>query len=153
MNILIASIGKPAKNDPTTALCEEYQKRLPWDVTIKILSSKKNLPSAKQKEEEAGILLAAVPKGAVVIVLDERGKTPTSAEFAKQISNWQGRGQTSLAFLIGGAEGHGEAVLTRADYKLSLGAMTWPHKFVRAMLTEQLYRAYTILEGHPYHKE
>jgi 23S rRNA (pseudouridine1915-N3)-methyltransferase len=84
--------------------------------------------------------------------LDGRGKTFSSEALAKQISAWQQRGDGSVVFLVGGADGLAESVRERADLLLSLGTMTWPHMLVRVMLIEQLYRAQQILAGHPYHR-
>ena len=96
--------------------------------------------------------MAAVPEGATVVVLDEGGRTLTSAAFARRIGGWRESGVRDLAFLIGGTDGMDESVIGRADLVLSLGSMTWPHLLVRGMLAEQIYRAQTILSGHPYHR-
>ena len=98
------------------------------------------------------MLLATVPAGAVVVALDERGRDLGSVEFADKMRGWRDGGTTDLAFLIGGADGHGDAVRERADLLLCLGRMTWPHMLVRALLAEQLWRAHSILTGHPYHR-
>jgi 23S rRNA (pseudouridine1915-N3)-methyltransferase len=86
------------------------------------------------------------------VVLDERGKAEASAAFAARLGAWRDDGVRNVAFLIGGADGHDARVRKRADAILSFGAMTWPHLLVRAMLAEQLYRAHSILAGHPYHR-
>lgn len=150
MKITIGVIGR-AKAGPEEEILRLYLGRLPWNVELRELEVKKNLPEKKLKEQEAELLLSVVPDGALVVVLDEHGKTPGSELFSQKIQGWQEQARP-LVFLIGGAAGHGEAVKKRADYTLSLGSMTWPHLLVRAMLAEQLYRAYTILQGHPYHK-
>jgi len=85
-------------------------------------------------------------------VLDGRGKMLDSAGLARQLGSWRDQGTAGITFVIGGADGLGDDVLARADLVLSLGAMTWPHQLVRVMLAEQLYRAQTILSGHPYHR-
>ncbi len=102
---------------------------------------------------EADLLLSALPKGATVVALDERGKALSSVELAHRLARWRDEGAGDIAFAIGGADGLDDAVRARADLVLSLGAMTWPHLMVRAMLAEQLYRAQQILAGHPYHRE
>jgi 23S rRNA (pseudouridine1915-N3)-methyltransferase len=102
---------------------------------------------------EADLILAAVPAEALLVALDERGAAWSSRGLADRLSAWRSEGEAELAFAIGGAEGLGAAVLDRADAILSLGAMTWPHRLVRGMLLEQLYRAQQILTGHPYHRE
>ena len=117
------------------------------------LEEKRRLPPAELKAREAELILAALPAGARLIVLDQRGAEWTSREFADRLRAWRDGGAASLAFAIGGAEGLGSAVIDRADAVLSLGAMTWPHLLVRGMLLEQLYRAQQILAGHPYHRE
>ena len=102
---------------------------------------------------EAELILAAVPAGARLVALDERGEAWSSRDLAERLASWRDQGTATLAFAIGGAEGLGRAVVERADAVLSLGAMTWPHLLVRGMLLEQLYRAQQILAGHPYHRD
>lgn len=105
-----------------------------------------------RKVAEAKQLLGKVPERARIVALDERGRQLTSEEFAATLARWRDDGVAATAFLIGGPDGHGEPVKARADLKLSLGAMTFPHGIVRVLLAEQLYRAATILAGHPYHR-
>ena len=101
---------------------------------------------------EAALLLKA---GAAErrVALDERGKSLTSLAFADRLRDWRDAGAPDVAFFIGGADGHDPSVRDAADLVLSLGAMTWPHALARVMLVEQIYRASTILAGHPYHRE
>lgn len=106
----------------------------------------------ERKSEEAARLLAAVTTVPRRIALDERGKLATSAAFAASIAAWRDAGDSGVAFLIGGPDGHGEAVLASATDRLSLGPMTLPHGLARVILAEQIYRAITILSGHPYHR-
>lgn len=106
---------------------------------------------AEIKRREAAGLLAAIPAGAWTVALDLGGRAPDSAALAAQLAAWRDAGR-SLAFVIGGAEGLDAGVLARADQVLSLGALTWPHLLVRAMLAEQLFRAQAIAAGHPYHR-
>ena len=101
---------------------------------------------------EAELLARAVPAGAVLVTLDERGKLLTSPEFAAQLGRWRDAGRQDLAFVIGGADGIDPSLRARADFSISFGAMVWPHMLVRVMLTEQLYRAANILSGGPYHR-
>ena len=101
---------------------------------------------------EALLLARAVPQGAQLVTLDERGATLTSPDFAARIATARDAGQPALAFMIGGADGLDPGLRARADWALSLGAMVWPHALARVMLTEQLYRAATILAGTPYHR-
>ena len=101
---------------------------------------------------EAELLARAVPAGAVLVTLDERGKLLTSPEFATQLARWRDAGRQDVAFVIGGADGIDPALRARADFSISFGAMVWPHMLVRVMLAEQLYRAANILSGGPYHR-
>lgn len=101
---------------------------------------------------EALLLARALPEGAALCVLDERGKVLSSPEFAAAIAGWRDAGRQDAAFVIGGADGLDPAMRGRADLALSFGRMVWPHLLVRAMLAEQLYRAATILAGSPYHR-
>ena len=156
MKLRIIAVGR-AKAGPQKTLLETYAKRLTWPLSIEEVEEKRPLPSEALKIREAELLLGAVDgkkaSHRVVIALDEHGKTMTSRDFAKRIGQLKDQGVGEIVFLIGGADGHGKAVLDRADLKLSLGAMTWPHMMVRAMLAEQLYRAQQILAGHPYHRD
>lgn len=101
---------------------------------------------------EAEALRRAIPSGAVVVALDERGKVLTSPKFADQIAGWRDQGRADLCFLIGGADGLDPALRAEADLALSFGSMVWPHMLARVMLAEQLYRATSILAGSPYHR-
>ena len=101
---------------------------------------------------EAVLIEAALPKGALLTALDERGRMISSPEFAETLRRAADAGQRDIAFAIGGADGLDAGLRTRADQLLSFGPMVWPHMLVRAMLAEQLYRAATILSGHPYHR-
>ena len=101
---------------------------------------------------EAGLLRRAVPAGAVLCTLDERGKAMSSPELAERLGTWRDQGRADLALVIGGADGIDPSLRAEADLALSLGRMVWPHMLVRVMLAEQLYRAATILAGSPYHR-
>jgi 23S rRNA (pseudouridine1915-N3)-methyltransferase len=105
-----------------------------------------------RKDEEARTLIAALPEG-VRVVLDEHGKSISSQAFATQLGRWRDDGRPAVSFVIGGADGHGREMLQTAGLTLSFSPLTWPHQMVRIMLAEQLYRATTILSGHPYHRE
>lgn len=154
MKLLIAAVGR-ARPGPARDLFEEYRRRLSWPLDLVEVEEKRALPPDQRRAREGELLLAAVERkpGAVLVALDERGKALTSTAFATRLAGWRDRGTGPIAFLIGGADGHAEAVTRRADFLLSLGAMTWPHLLVRALLAEQLYRAQQILSGHPYHRE
>jgi 23S rRNA (pseudouridine1915-N3)-methyltransferase len=101
---------------------------------------------------EAALLEKAIPSGALVCCLDERGKVMSSPDFADQLGQWRDNGRQDVAFVIGGADGIDSPVRERADALLSFGKMVWPHMLVRVMLSEQLYRAASILAGAPYHR-
>jgi 23S rRNA (pseudouridine1915-N3)-methyltransferase len=103
-------------------------------------------------DAEAALLLGALPDGAALVVMDERGATLTSPQLADQIARWRDDGRRACCFAIGGADGHGAALRERADLMLSFGPMVWPHMLARAMLAEQLFRATSILGGSPYHR-
>jgi 23S rRNA (pseudouridine1915-N3)-methyltransferase len=151
MRIHLAAVGK-AKAGPEQELYRQYMRRLIPAPTLKEVEEKRSLASPQLKAREAELLLAAVPPGALVVALDERGSLLGSEAFAEKMRGWRDGGTGDLAFLIGGADGHGDAVRARAGLLLSLGPMTWPHMLVRALLAEQLWRAQAILAGHPYHR-
>ncbi|MFG1477275.1 23S rRNA (pseudouridine(1915)-N(3))-methyltransferase RlmH [Xanthobacter sp. V4C-4] len=102
--------------------------------------------------EEAGAILAAVPAGAMLLALDPRGRNVSSEDFAHRMGAWRDGGTPALALVIGGADGLAEGVRSRAGLLLAYGSATFPHQLVRVMLAEQVYRAVTILAGHPYHR-
>ena len=101
---------------------------------------------------EAALLRRATPKGAVLCCLDERGQVESSPAFARRLAGWRDAGRGDVTFVIGGADGIDPSLRAEADHLLSFGAMVWPHMLVRVMLTEQLYRAVSILAGGPYHR-
>ena len=151
MNILIAAVGK-SRPGPERALFDHYRQRLSWSLQLKEVEEKRPLPAAERRAREGALLRAALPKGMVMVALDERGKAMGSAAFAEMLGSWRDSGRADIAFLIGGADGHAEDIRQSADLLLSLGPMTWPHMLVRGLLTEQLFRAETILANHPYHR-
>lgn len=151
MRIVIAAIGR-AKDGPEQALIQEYAKRLPWKLEIREMEARGGLPPEKRRAEEERLLLSACEGMERVVALDERGKSLSSREFSGVLSRWRGEGVASCAFVIGGADGLAETLRARAALMLSFGAMTWPHLLARAMLTEQLYRAHSLISGHPYHR-
>jgi 23S rRNA (pseudouridine1915-N3)-methyltransferase len=105
-----------------------------------------------RRSEEAAKLLSALPGGAVIVALDAQGRDLSSEELATAIGRWRDSGTAEIAFLVGGPDGHGPELLAQAIASLSFGRMTWPHRLVRVMLLEQIYRAVTILVNHPYHR-
>ena len=108
--------------------------------------------AAARKIEEAKAIAGQAP-GGIVVALDERGRTLGSEDFAKKLLRWRDDGKQAVSFVIGGADGLDPGFVARADLTLSFSPLTWPHQLVRIMLAEQLYRATTILSGHPYHRE
>jgi 23S rRNA (pseudouridine1915-N3)-methyltransferase len=102
---------------------------------------------------EAVLLRRALPEGALLVVMDERGRMESSPHFADRMAGWRDQGRGDLALMIGGADGLAEDLRAEADAALSFGKMVWPHMLVRVMLAEQLYRAASILAGAPYHRE
>lgn len=156
MKITVACIGRAgrAKHDAAQSLIDSYRERLPWPVTIREVEDRKQGGSAaERKAREAELLLAAVPKGAVLVAMDERGKSLSSRQFAETLEKWRDGGEQEVAFLIGGADGLEPALTAKARLTLSLSAMTWPHLLARVMLLEQLYRAWSLQTGHPYHRD
>lgn len=145
----LIAVGK-LRPGPERDLFDRYNARLrpPLAVT-EVAEAAGALREAKRREGAA--LLAALPEGAHAVALDLGGEAPGSEGLARLLERWLGRSRR-LCFLIGGAEGLDVAVTARADALLSLGPLTWPHLLVRVMLAEQLYRAQSILAGHPYHR-
>ncbi len=119
---------------------------------IREVEVRKNLTGEKLALAEAELLRAAMPAPATLVALDGKGKAVSSEAFATYLGGWQDGGIADVIFAIGGANGLHPDLPRAADLTLSLGAMTWPHLLARAMLMEQLYRAHTILTGHPYHR-
>lgn len=152
MRFVIVAVGRGGKG-PEQALLGDYAARLRPPVALVEVEERRPLTVDERKKREAEKLLAAVPPGARIVALDERGKGLSSPELAKTLGAWEDDGVPVCAFLIGGADGHDEALRARADLVLALGALTWPHMLVRAMIAEQIYRARTILDGHPYHRQ
>jgi len=145
----LIAIGR-LRGGPESELFERYNTRLRPRLTVVELPEQRGTP-AVVKQKEAAALLTALPRDAFVVPLDLGGSAFGSEAFAGRLSLWSGQSRP-ICFLIGGAEGLDASVIRRADHVLSLGAMTWPHFLVRAMLAEQLYRAQAILQGHPYHR-
>lgn len=134
----------------------EYAKRMPPESRIKLVEinagkRSKNSDIKRLTQQEGEKMLAAIPKGARVVALDVLGQACSTEQLAEILQDWQACGQ-DIALLIGGPEGLSDECLALAQQKISLSKMTLPHPLVRVVLTEQLYRASTIIKGHPYHK-
>lgn len=151
MRFIIVAVGRGGKG-PEQALLNEYAARLRPPIEFKEVEERRASSVDERKAREAEKLLAAVPPGARIVALDERGKSLGSVDLAHKLGGWEDDGVSATAFLIGGADGHDESLRAKADLVLALGALTWPHMLVRAMIAEQIYRARTILDGHPYHR-
>ncbi|PZQ97832.1 MAG: 23S rRNA (pseudouridine(1915)-N(3))-methyltransferase RlmH [Cereibacter sphaeroides] len=155
MRLHVCAVGR-LRAGPERALTDDYRER--FDRTGRALSlgplSEHEVEDRKGggMSAEADLLARAIPQGAVVVALDERGQMLTSPEFAKRLADWRDGGRQDVAFIIGGADGIAPALRDRADLLISFGRMVWPHMLVRVMLAEQIYRAATILSGSPYHR-
>jgi len=155
MRVHICAVGK-MRAGPARELLDDYLTRFDRSgrglglgpVTVHEVEDKKG----GGMQAEADLLGRVIPKGAVICALDERGRVMSSPEFATKLGNWRDQGASDLAFVIGGADGIAKSLRAQADFKLSFGAMVWPHMLARVMLSEQLYRAVTILAGGPYHR-
>jgi 23S rRNA (pseudouridine1915-N3)-methyltransferase len=133
----------------------EYARRLPRELAIELVeipvASRKAQPVARARREEGARMLEHAATRDWVVALDVSGATTTTEKLATKLSDWQREGR-DIAFLIGGPDGLDAACIERADERLSLSALTFPHGLVRVMLVEQLYRAWTLHSGHPYHR-
>ncbi|MCR9146652.1 MAG: 23S rRNA (pseudouridine(1915)-N(3))-methyltransferase RlmH [Rhodobacteraceae bacterium] len=155
MRIHLCAVGR-MKTGPEATLVTDYQTRFDrtgralglGPLTLHEVDDRKGGGMAA----EAALLRRAIPDGAVLVALDERGKLMPSPDFADKLAGWRDAGRGDLAFVIGGADGLAPELRAQADMALSFGAMVWPHMLVRVMLTEQLYRAASILARSPYHR-
>ena len=151
LRITLAAVGR-CKQGFERDLYEHYARRLGCSITLKEVEDKSKAPAERRRAREGELLLAALPTQAIVVALDEKGEAVTSQGFARLIAGWRDQGRHDIAFVIGGADGLSDVVRARSDKIISLGAVTWPHLLVRGLLAEQLYRAQSILAGHPYHR-
>lgn len=159
MKISIFAVGR-MKAGPEKELADRYLERfaksgpalgLEFAGVIEVPESRAQ-SSSERKREEADRLRQQLASGAALILLDERGRNIASEDFADRIASLRDNGRRGLVIAIGGPDGHDPVLREAADLVLSFGAQTWPHQMVRIMLGEQLYRAATILLGHPYHR-
>jgi 23S rRNA (pseudouridine1915-N3)-methyltransferase len=135
----IVARGKIGRS-PEAELVERYLKRISW-------------PTRLTELPDRGGTVPPLPSNSITVALDERGPALASTELASRLERWRDEGRREVRFLIGAADGHGKDGRAAADLLLSFGPATWPHLLVRAMLAEQLFRATSILAGHPYHRE
>jgi 23S rRNA (pseudouridine1915-N3)-methyltransferase len=155
MRVHICAVGR-LRTGPERALFDDYLTRFDrtgrahglGPATLHEVEDKRGGGMAA----EAGLLDRVIPQGSVLVVLDERGKLLSSPDFADTMAGWRDAGRSDLALVIGGADGIAPELRSRADFALSFGRMVWPHMLVRVMLSEQLYRAASILAGSPYHR-
>ena len=160
MKIAVHAVGR-MKSGPETDLAARYFDRfarsggalgLDFAGVTEVVESR--LPSAAERmRDEASRLSGVLSDGSALILLDERGKTISSRQFAELLARLRDEGTRQAVLAVGGPDGHDQILRGRAANVLSFGAMTWPHQLVRIMLAEQLYRAATILSGHPYHRD
>ena len=159
MRIIIAAVGR-LKQGPETELSERFRKRAAQigrnlglrDVEIVEIRESRADDPAKRMIEESIALANIIPQGAALVLLDAHGENLDSARLAGQLAAWRGNDRPAVVFMIGGADGLAANLRAKAELRLAFGAATWPHQLVRIMLLEQLYRATTILTGHPYHR-
>jgi len=159
MRIHIGAVGR-LKKSPEHALANDYIDRVRKlgrtagivAVEVKEYPESQAATAILRKTDEASRLLAGCPPQSTIIVLDEFGRQLSSKKLADEMGRLKDDGVQDVAFLIGGPDGHGQQVLESARLKLAFGAMTWPHRLVRIMLAEQIYRSVTIMLNHPYHR-
>ena len=159
MRLVVVSIGR-LKQGPEQELAERYRERFE-DIGRKLgfrglaiheIPESRARDAATRIAEEATAITAAMPPKSVLVALDERGKSMDSAGFAQHLGRWRDEGIATTIFTIGGADGLSPDLQRKAKLRIAFGSATWPHQMVRVMLLEQVYRAATILAGHPYHR-
>lgn len=159
MRLIIAAVGR-LKSGAEHELVERYHKRAAQigrrigfrDVEVLEIRESRAPDIAKRMLEESIALANVIPERAAVVLLDQHGDSLDSAALATQIARWRDAGRPALVFVIGGDDGLAPSLRDKATITLAFGAATWPHQLVRGMLLEQIYRALTILAGHPYHR-
>ena len=159
MKLLLLAIGRIRGCEKE--LVAEYLKRARpllrrmglTSVEVREFPESRAADATRRKRQEADVLLRTAGRDAVLVVLDERGENLSSREFATRLKKLAAGGAPVLAIVIGGPDGLAEELRERARLAISFGRMTWPHRLVRVMAAEQLYRAASILAGHPYHRD
>jgi 23S rRNA (pseudouridine1915-N3)-methyltransferase len=139
------------KPGPERALFEQHAARLRPGIAVTELPEAQGASAAEIRRREGAALLGALPEAALAVALDLGGAAPTTEALAALVQRWEETARP-ICFLVGGAEGLDPAVLARADHRLSLGPLTWPHFLVRGLLAEQLFRVQAIRTNHPYHR-
>jgi 23S rRNA (pseudouridine1915-N3)-methyltransferase len=159
MRVLIAAVGR-LKQGPERELADLYRKRAETagrplglrDFEIIEIRESRAHDAERRRVEESIALASVIPDGALVAILDQRGTSLDSPALAALLRGWRAEDRAAVCFVVGGADGLAPNLAARAKLRLAFGAATWPHQLVRIMLLEQLYRAGTILAGHPYHR-
>jgi 23S rRNA (pseudouridine1915-N3)-methyltransferase len=159
MRILIAAVGG-LKQGPERELAERYRKRAAaagrsvglQDIDIIEIRESRADNAERRMLEESIAIANDIPESAVTVILDERGDNLSSASFAGHLQSWRAEDRPAVVFIVGAADGIAAGLRDKAKIAIAFGAATWPHQFVRIMLLEQIYRAVTILAGHPYHR-
>ena len=159
MRVVVICVGR-LKQGPERELAERYRERFD-DIGRKLgfrglelheISESRARDAATRMAEEAAAISALLPEKYVLVALDERGDSVDSARFARHLGRWRDQSVANTIFVIGGADGLSPEFQRKAKLRIAFGSATWPHQMVRVMLLEQLYRAATILAGHPYHR-
>ena len=159
MRILVIAVGR-LKQGPERELAERYRKRFDEvgrklgfrGLEIREIGESRAREAQARIAEEAAAIAAAIPENSVLVTLDERGDNIDSSAFARRLGQWRDQATAQTIFVIGGADGLSPELQGKAKSRVAFGAATWPHQMVRVMLLEQLYRAATILAGHPDHR-
>ncbi|MEX2035230.1 MAG: 23S rRNA (pseudouridine(1915)-N(3))-methyltransferase RlmH [Xanthobacteraceae bacterium] len=159
MRLMVAAIGR-LRGGPESELAERYRKRAAQlgrrigfrDTEVVEIRESRAQDVGKRMLEESIALVNVIPDRAAVVILDERGESLDSAALAALLRRWRDDGRPAAVFVIGGDDGLAASLRDKATLRLAFGAATWPHQLVRVMLLEQIYRAVTILSGHPYHR-
>ena len=159
MRLVVISIGR-LKQGPERELAERYRERFEdmgrklgfRGLEIQEIGESRARDAGSRISEEAAAISAAIPEKSVLVALDERGDNIDSAAFARHLGRWRDEAVANTIFVIGGADGLSPDLQRKAKLRVAFGAATWPHQMVRVMLLEQVYRAATILAGHPYHR-
>ena len=159
MHLSILSIGR-MKRGPEQELLKTYLERANkagpslhlFGPKLTEFPEARSADASERKSAEANKMLASVPAGAQVVLLDETGKDCSSVEFSRLIAEKRDSGTSNLCFALGGPDGHGDEIRNAAMQSIRFGKQTWPHQIARILLAEQIYRAMTILSGHPYHR-
>jgi 23S rRNA (pseudouridine1915-N3)-methyltransferase len=160
MRLTVVAVGR-LKQGPERQVAERFRERAAKSgrgigfrgLEVVEVDESRSRDAERRMIEESVAIASLVPDRAAVVVLDERGEALGSMAFADKLGRWRDDGRGDAVFVIGGPDGLAASLRDRADLRLGFGAMTWPHQLVRIMLLEQLYRAVTILSGHPYHRE